>query len=81
MSRKTRYIDTMLNRMIRSTADYYHISIEKACRLYLISTVRQMEYYENNKMGKCSPFASCFDKDFDPSVDCSGDMGPLYPNC
>lgn len=80
---KSHYIDHMINNITRSTADYYKIPVESAARLYLMSTLKQVESYALRQNKRCSPWdprCTC-DDDFDPADCDGGGLGPLDPRC
>lgn len=75
------YIDKMVRNITKSTSQYYNIPLEEAARLYLMSSLKQVETFSYRKKTKCSPWDARDCKgDFDPN-DCYGPMGPLDPRC
>ena len=75
MKHKAYSIDRMVKNITKTTASYYKIPLEKAARIYLMSALRQVEFYSERQQENCA----CED-DFDPN-DCYGPMGPLDPRC
>lgn len=78
MKHKAYSIDRMVKNITKNTANFYQIPVEKAARIYLMSALKQVEFYAQNQQENCSCRCECED-DFDP-IDhlCPS---PLDPRC
>lgn len=83
MKHKAYSIDRMVKNITKNTANFYKIPIEKAARIYLMSALKQVEFYAQRQQESCSPWdARCgCEDDFDPAQDCPGNPMGLDPRC